>query len=367
MATLESSKLFAQLGPKELKGLGRIAQERTFAAGREIFKEGDAGDGMYLVKEGLVEISTLVAHNVRHVFSLVEPGDIFGEMAAVEDKPRSATAVAKQPTTVYFIPRLELRKLVDASPKLAQGLMREVSHRLREFNHQYLREVLQAERLAVVGRFARSIVHDLKNPLNIIGLTAEMATLEQSTPQMRRQAMESIRGQVDRINEMIGEIMDFTQGAPPDLVLPPMDYGHFVDQVLEGLRPEVALKAVTLELENPPPSVLVLLNPKRFRRVFHNLIHNATDALQEGGRIMLRFETRPAEVVTEVEDTGPGIAPEIAGQLFEAFVTFGKVNGTGLGLTICKRIVEDHHGWITARNQPGRGAVFAFGLPVSTT
>jgi len=113
--------------------------------------------------------------------------------------------------------------------------------------------------------------------------------------------------------------------------------------------------------------VLVLLNPKRFRRVFHNLIHNATDALQEGGRIMLRFETRPAEVVTEVEDTGPGIAPEIAGQLFEAFVTFGKVNGTGLGLTICKRIVEDHHGWITARNQPGRGAVFAFGLPVSTT
>ena len=65
--------------------------------------------------------------------------------------------------------------LVEESPRWRLAFLHEISHRLREFNRQYLREVLQAERLAVVGRFARSIVHDLKNPLNIIGLTAEMA------------------------------------------------------------------------------------------------------------------------------------------------------------------------------------------------
>jgi signal transduction histidine kinase len=61
--------------------------------------------------------------------------------------------------------------------------------------------------------------------------------------------------------------------------------------------------------------------------------------------------------------SGRGIAPEIAGQLFETFATHGKVHGTGLGLSISKTIVEDHHGWIKARNEPGKGAVFSFGLP----
>jgi signal transduction histidine kinase len=120
---------------------------------------------------------------------------------------------------------------------------------------------------------------------------------------------------------------------------------------------------VTLELENPPPSVELFIHPKRLRRVFYNLVHNATDAMPEGGKIILRFQDSETEVVTEIEDDGRGIAPEIAGQLFEAFVTHGKTHGTGLGLSICKRIIADHQGWISARNQPGRGAVFSFGLP----
>jgi two-component system sensor histidine kinase HydH len=99
--------------------------------------------------------------------------------------------------------------------------------------------------------------------------------------------------------------------------------------------------------------------------VFFNLFHNATEAMPNGGKILLRFRTERNEVVTEIEDTGPGIAPEIADRLFEPFATFGKMHGTGLGLSICKRIIEDHHGWITACSQPGKGAVFSFGLPLS--
>jgi signal transduction histidine kinase len=361
---LENSELFGRLNPEELALLHGIAREQAFGAGQEIFKEGDAGDGLYVVKDGVVEISVLVGQGGRQVFSQVEPGDIFGEMAVIEDKPRSASAVAKQPTVVYFIPRSGMLKLVERSPALAQGLLREISHRLREFNRQYLREVLQAERLAVVGRFARSIVHDLKNPLNIIGLTAEMAALEEVSSEARERALVNIRAQVDRINEMIAEIMDFTQGAAPDLILPPMDYAAFVEQMVNELRPEVALKLSKLELENPAPAKALLFNPKRLRRVFHNLVHNATEAMPDGGVIRMRFQIKPEEIITEVEDSGPGIAPEIAGQLFDAFATFGKANGTGLGLSIAKRIMEDHHGWITARNEPGRGAVFSFGLPV---
>jgi signal transduction histidine kinase len=86
--------------------------------------------------------------------------------------------------------------------------------------------------------------------------------------------------------------------------------------------------------------------------------------MPKDGRIFLRLEARPTEIITEIQDTGPGIAPEIADKLFEAFTTFGKEHGTGLGLSICKKIIEDHQGRIWARNEPGRGAVFAFALPL---
>src|ERR1044071_2936885 len=197
MATLEASRIFRQLKRDDMASLHKAAQELAFDAGKEIFKEGDAGDGVYVVKEGLVEIAVGVGQNTRQVFSQVVPGEMFGEMSVIDDKPRSASAFAKEPTTVYFVPRTELLALVERSPVLAMALLREVSHRLREFDRQYLREVLQAERLAVIGRFARSIVHDLKNPLNIIGLTAEIAGMKQTTPESRNKTVAEIRQQVD--------------------------------------------------------------------------------------------------------------------------------------------------------------------------
>jgi|ERR1051325_2962005 signal transduction histidine kinase len=364
MVTLENSKLFRQLGPSDLGAICAMAREESFSAGQEIFKEADAGDSVYVVKEGLVEISVLVGQNSRHVFSEIGPGDIFGEMAVIEDKPRSASAAAMKPTIVYRVPRAELLKLVERSPALALALLRDISARLREFNGQYLREVLQAERLSAVGRFARSIVHDLKNPLNIIGLSAEVATMERATPESRQQAREGIRQAVERISDMVSEILEFTQGSPSNVVLAPLGYDSFVELLLKELRSDAALKSATLELENPPPGTALLLNPKRLRRVFHNLVHNAIDAMPQGGKIILRFQQRNGEIVTEIEDSGPGIAAQVAGQLFEPFATFGKPHGTGLGLSICKRIIEDHKGWIAVRSEPGHGAIFAFGLPL---
>ncbi len=362
MVTLEQSRLFAQLPADYLQVLAGVVSEQRCGAGQEIFREGTAGNGLYVVKEGLVEISVLVG-TARHIFSEIRPGDFFGEMAVFEDKGRSASALARQESILYFIPNSAILKLVGTSPELALTLLREISHRLREFNRRYLQEVLQAERLALIGRFARSIVHDLKNPLNVIGLTAEMAGMPSLSPELRLNAVNTIRLQVERITEMVNEILEFTLGKQTDLVLPAMDYGEFVLKVVEELRRESALRNVSIELSNTPPALPVSINPKRLRRVFYNLAQNATEAMLEGGRIFLRFQVTTAEVITEFEDTGPGVAEEVAGQLFQAFATYGKMQGTGLGLSICKRILEDHRGWIQARQEPNRGALFAFGLP----
>ncbi|MDB6064264.1 MAG: Cyclic nucleotide-binding protein [Pedosphaera sp.] len=364
MVTLDVCPLFKQLKPHELKALQQAAQEKAFSTNQEVFKEGDTGDGVYVVKEGEVQISGLVGENVRHVFSRVKPGEIFGEMAVLENKPRSASAVAAGETVVYFIPRDAMLELVENSPHLSLNLLREISHRLREFNRQYIREALQTERLALVGRFARSIVHDLKNPLNIISITAEMVGIEKSRPELRQLAKTRISKQVDRISELVNEILEFTQGSQGAFVLAPTDYATFTQLLIDEIRPEIELKSATIEMETPPSSVTLLLNPKRLRRVFYNLIHNATDAMPSGGKIFIRFQVADDQVITEIEDSGTGIAPEIADRLFDAFATHGKAHGTGLGLSISKKIVEDHHGTISTRNEPGRGAIFVFALPI---
>ena len=273
MVTLENCSLFRQLSPPELAAVRRIAQEKTFPAGREIFREGDHGDGVYLLRDGLVEISAAVTKSSRSILSQVAPGEAFGEMAVLETKPRSATATAVQPSSVYFIPREPLLALLDQSPAFALELLRDSSRRLREFDQRHVQAILQAERLAVIGRFARAIVHDLKNPLNIIGLSAEMAAMEKATPESRQKFAATIRKQVDRITEMVGDILDFTQGARAELIFGNLDYGAFMQTVLEEIRSEVELRGSRLEIAGPPPSVKLPLDPKRLRRVFVNLIH----------------------------------------------------------------------------------------------
>jgi len=152
VVTLKASKVFGQLAAAELKTLEKIAAERKFEKGEEIFKEGDAGDGCIACRLVWSRFPDWWVENARHVFSKIEPGDIFGEMAVIEDKPRSATAVSRQASTVYFFERGQMLELVSRSPAFSLILLREISSRLREFNRQYLREVLQSERLAIIGR-----------------------------------------------------------------------------------------------------------------------------------------------------------------------------------------------------------------------
>ena len=365
VVTLESVHLFQGLTPEEIRALRGITRETDFAPGAEIFREGDSGDGVYIVKDGLVEISARLGGNPRKVLSQLGPGEIFGEMAVIEEQPRSATATSVKNTRVYFIPRREMLRLLQRSPGLSLNVLQEISRRLRDFNQLHLREAVQAERLAVLGTFARSIIHDLKTPLTIIGLSAEIGCAPHARPETRAQSQERIRKQVRRINDLVGDILEFTRTHRAPAALVPAEYGDFIGELLPEIRAECEAHSVRVQLRTEPPPGKVFLDAGRLRRVFFNLIDNALHVMLEGGEIFLDFQADGREMVTEIEDTGPGVAPQIAGKLFEPFVTHGKAQGTGLGLSICKKIVEDHKGRIWARAEPGRGAIFCFSLPLA--
>jgi signal transduction histidine kinase len=365
MVPLASSKLCSQIPPAEVARLQAVAREMTFPHGQTIFKEGDDGDGIYIIKSGKVLIYALVGNGERRPISSVSDGEMFGEMAIIDHERRSATVATDGETTVFFISRENMLDLLDHSPALSRNLVREISRRLREFNRQYIREVIQAERLGLVGRFARSIVHDLKNPLNIIGIAADMSVSDIATPEMRQSSRQRIRKQVDRISTMVNELLEFSRTSQTSMVLSNIDYSAFVQGLVEEIRNEASVKNVTVELDNPPPPVRIAASPPRLSRVFYNLVHNAIEAMGGGnGKIVLRFRVEKQAIITEIQDSGPGIPEEVQPHLFEPFFTHGKAQGTGLGLSICQRIVEDHQGSIHALNSPNGGAIFSFSLPI---
>jgi signal transduction histidine kinase len=360
---LEAIPLFRQLPRVELQALRLITRERHFDTGQQIFSAGAIGDGVYFVKAGLVEISA--GSETRRVFSQLGPGEIFGEMAIIEHRPRSATATAVQPTDVYFLPRGEMLPFIERSPGVAVALLRQISSRLRDFNQHYVRDLVQAESLAVIGRFAQGIVHDLKNPLSIISLSSEIFEMPNIPPAIRAKAQSRIRKQVERIGDMVSDILIFTEAKHSAPARQIADYPAFISELYGDLCAEVELKSAQVELQNLPPAVAVRFEPRRLSRVFFNLVHNAADAMPNGGKIFIRFHLNATELLTEIEDTGAGIAPEIADHLFQPFATHGKAKGTGLGLSICKKIVEDHGGRIFVRSEAGHGAIFSFTLPLA--
>lgn len=364
MTGLQHTKLFAGLLSAELRMLEQTSHLQRFKAGEVIFKEGDPGDGLYIVDEGEVQISVIVADGQRKQLAKIGPGDFFGEMAVLESAPRSASASALMATTVRFIPSAELFKVLERAPKVAVSLLREVSQRLREFDDQFLQELIQAERLGLVGRFTRSILHDIKGPLTVISMAGEVGCDPATTPEMRKTSLTRIRTQVDRMAQMINELMEFTRGERSQMVLARLDFSAYLAQLIEEIRQELRARRVEVVREGSLGHVSLPFDPHRLTNVFWNLVNNALDAMPEGGRLILRANVTDTDLVVEIEDTGKGIAPEIAQRLFEPFATFGKARGTGLGLSICKKIIEDHSGTIRAISQPGRGAIFQFTLPL---
>jgi signal transduction histidine kinase len=362
---IESSKLFSRLPIPALEQLRAAVAEKTFADSQLIFKEGDPGDGLYVVKAGTVEISAEVRDGHRQVLSALTSGEMFGEMAVLDQQPRSACASARGATSVYFLPREPFHDVIRRFPEAAILMMREITGRLRDFNRQYVRKVLQAERMALVGRFASAIVHDLKNPLTIIGMASDMACDAHSTPETRKTARLRMGKQIERITYLVNDILDFTKGTGDKVVLVPTDYASYVQSLARELQPELELRSVRIEFETPPPALKVPIDPRRLSRVFHNLIGNAVDAMPKGGKVALAFSRSDSEVTTEIRDSGAGISPEILDKLFDPFVTYGKVKGTGLGLSICRRIVEEHGGKISAGNHSNGGACFRFSLPLN--
>jgi len=224
------------------------------------------------------------------------------------------------------------------------------------------RDKLQSERLAVVGRMAAHVTHEIRNPLSSIGLNLELLEEELAEGQTSlesRQLMQAIKREVEHLSALSEEYLSLARPIHPRLE--PERIGDIVGDVLTFVGPELERAGVTIEqrLEQVPE---VLADEAQIRQVLTNLIRNAREAMSKGGSIRVAVSETEGHVRLVVEDEGPGIPEELRQNIFDPFFTT-KSQGTGLGLAVTRQIVEAHDGAIACEPREGGGTRFVVELP----
>ena len=213
------------------------------------------------------------------------------------------------------------------------------------------RQLERRNRLAALGEMAAGMAHEIRNPLGGIQLYASMLAKDVADRDDSVQLVRKISGGVKRLEALVGQVLQFSREIRADVG--PMDLSATVEQAVELASSSMRERDVECEVIGPS-TMEVTADPLLIGQAVLNLILNAAEAMEAGGRIIVRFDAPPAaseakQFHLSVCDTGAGIPPQVMDRIFNPFFTT-KETGTGLGLAIVHRIIEAHDGTITATN-----------------
>ena len=222
------------------------------------------------------------------------------------------------------------------------------------------RQLIQAENLAAIGELAASIAHEIKNPL--AGINGAIQIIRDEFPQdhPRRAVMDEIIRQIHRLDKTVRDLLSFARPHPPT---PIECHVHTVlDEAISLVEKEPHSQHVEIKRRFADGLPNLKLDPQQMQHVFMNVILNAVQACSDDGG--LTITTRGEDGVVEIEfaDTGTGMPREVLSKIFNPFFTT-KPDGTGVGLSTARRIVEAHGGAVEVESEPGRGSTFTIRLP----
>ncbi len=354
-----SNRLFEGLEPELLRSVG--IREREYNAGDLIFDEGAPGSTLMLVGRGRVQISKIGRQELQETLAIIETNDFFGELSVIDQGKRSARAIALEPTLLGEVDHRAFADLMSSAPDtLTLTFNRVMVERLRDTNVRYIEQLLQNERLTVLGGMVSSIVHDLKNPISAILSSSDYLEKRAPTDSVRQLA-QIIHSSALRIVEMSEELLGFARGK---VNINPCETSvqRLVRLLDDEILNELRSTGVRLVLEAADLKSL-LLDEVRITRCLANIIKNAMEAVGEKGTITIWFREAGPDLHVSISDDGPGIDESIRSRIFEPFVTSGKQSGTGLGMAIAKSTVNAHGGRIWLESEIGEGTTFHVVLP----
>ncbi len=225
--------------------------------------------------------------------------------------------------------------------------------RMRDDLQDAQQRLLEAERLATIGRMASSISHDLRHPLTAVLANAEFLADANLSPQQREELYLEIRIAVNRLTDLIDSLLELSRPADS---LHPMEAAveRTASRAVELIRAHPEFQKVLVGIESTGVHT-AQFDPRTMERVFYNLLLNACQAVQsQGGHVAVTIVDLEDRLDIRITDDGPGVDKSIQDHLFQPFVSYGKENGTGLGLTIAQKIVQDHGGTLLLEcSEPG--------------
>jgi len=228
-------------------------------------------------------------------------------------------------------------------------------------NAAIAQKMMHNERLSTVGRMASSIIHDIKNPLGTLRLSMQLMKKKAGDRETSNLADSMVR-QIDQFIAMTQEILDFVRGVS-SLNIQKVQFQELTETAIPVIKEDLEKRNIRF-VSNIKFAGFIDADPEKLFRAFYNICNNAADAMPMGGSLTVNASESDGRLLVEFIDTGTGIPPEVKAKIFEPFFTYGKKHGTGLGMAIVKKIVEDHRGKIEIESEMGKGTRVCLFIPI---
>ena len=238
--------------------------------------------------------------------------------------------------------------------------------RMRDELQQTQRQLLESERLATIGRMASSISHDLRHQLTSIVANAEFLSESNLEPEQSAELYQEIRDAVGRMTELIDSLLEFSRSRGA-LSFSYINLEETMQRAIRSVQSHPSVQEVAIKL-SCRGNTAGWFDSKKLERVFYNLLLNSCQAVPaDSGKVDVDIHEVPQGIEILIKDNGAGIPEHLRDKIFEPFMSYGKENGTGLGLTIVQKILEDHGATITLANASSGQTTFAIVLPIGST
>jgi len=258
---------------------------------------------------------------------------------------------------------LSLKKAGEDQEKWAATLESRVEERTQQIQEMQS-VIIRSEKLASLGELAAGIAHELNNPLTGIVLHASLIEENEDLPPRFREELSTITSEADRCARIVKNLLDFSRKSEPMKAMNSVN--DTIDRALGLVEHLAAFQNIEIVKEYADDLPELLLDPGQIEQVFVNMLVNAGQAMEDGGRLTLwtGLDVDGETVLIRVTDTGSGIAEENIGRIFDPFFSTKGAKGTGLGLSVSYGIMEGHGGTIEVQSKVGEGTVFTITIPV---
>jgi len=364
--------------------------EHKFVRGEIVCLEGEKGDTMYLIRSGRVAIVKGDLDSPT-ILDFRAAGDIIGEMAILENQPRSATLIALDSLQMLGVNRQNFENLLREAPSVSLLMMEVLSSRLRrtdearstgELSEKRLISQVSAlqnekKRLEESQRMRQEttelIIHDLRNPLSTIAISLRMLTfvLPEDVLKSNQELISVAQSSCERMQILVDAVLEVSQmeSGEARFVMNEVNLGPMIEDAVHRAS-ILTEEELTMETSITPGLPPVVADREKIERVLVNLLDNALKYTPNNGRITFAAKRQDGFVEVSLTDNGPGILPEERERIFERFTQGAAASssrrGVGLGLTYCRLVIERHGGriWVEP-GENGTGSRFIFTLPIN--